>query len=127
MVKCYAKGARAERELIKAFSGKGFSVIRAAGSGVSGACPDLLAFKRGMHYAFECKSWSASSLAVKKNQFKELLGWEDNTGITTFIAWKIGGEGWRFVKLSEMNEAGKHFTVTESRALLIDRKLEDLF
>ena len=47
----YRKGARAERELINFFSGRGFAVIRAAGSGVNSLSPDLLAFRRGSQHA----------------------------------------------------------------------------
>lgn len=119
------KGARAERELIHFFLEKGFSVIRAAGSGVGSPSPDLLAFKRGEQFAFECKSWNSSSLSLAKEQFNALKQWEENTGITTFVAWKVPREGWRFIKLSEVNETGKAFSITLKQALIIDRKLTE--
>ncbi|MEW6328609.1 MAG: Holliday junction resolvase Hjc [Candidatus Micrarchaeota archaeon] len=122
----YAKGARGERELINTFSGRGFSVIRAAGSGVSSLSPDLLVFKKGVQYAFECKAWDTGSIGIEKEKFLALKKWEENTGITTFIAWRLSRIGWKFMYLSELEEQEKNFTVTKKRALEIDRKLEDI-
>jgi len=122
----YAKGARSERELISIFCEKGFSVIRAAGSGVSSLCPDILVFRKGMQYAFECKAWESGSLGIEREKFKALKDWENNTGITTFIAWRIGRVGWRFVYLDELEENPKSCTITMKRALAIDRGLERL-
>ena len=122
----YAKKARSERKLISLFCEKGFSVIRAAGSGVSSLCPDILVFRKGMQYAFECKAWESGSLGIEREKFKALKDWENNTGITTFIAWRIGRVGWRFVYLDELEENPKSYTITMKRALAIDRGLERL-
>ncbi|MCX6777819.1 MAG: Holliday junction resolvase Hjc [Candidatus Micrarchaeota archaeon] len=122
----YAKGARTERELISIFSDAGYSVIRAAGSGVNSLSPDLLAFKRTKQYAFECKAWESGSLSIEKSRFERLRTWEDNTGITTFIAWRVNRVGWRFVYLREFEEKEKNFTVTWTRAMEIDRKIEEI-
>ena len=122
----YAKGARNERELIDLFSQKGYAVIRAAGSGVGYACPDFLVFLHGRQYGFECKAWDSDSIAIRKEKFEELKKWEEITGITTLIAWRISREGWRFFYLSELNEAGKNYTMTKKKAEIIDRKIEEL-
>jgi Holliday junction resolvase len=122
----YAKGARSERELITIFSERGFSVIRAAGSGVSSLSPDILVFRKGFQYAFECKAWESSSLSIEKEKFKALKEWERNTGITTFIAWRISRVGWRFVYLDELEENPKSYSITMSKTLAIDRGLEKL-
>jgi len=122
----YAKGARGERELIALFSEKGFSVIRAAGSGVNSLSPDMLVFRKGVQYAFECKAWDSGSLAIQKEKFKALKEWEENTGITTFIAWRISRVGWKFIYLSELEENPKSYTVTMTKALAIDRSLDRL-
>jgi len=123
----YAKGARGERELINIFHGKGFSVIRAAGSGVNALSPDMLVFRKGIQYAFECKAWDSGSLGIEREKFKALKEWEENTGITTFIAWRINRVGWRFIYLSELEENPKSYTVTMNKALAIDRSLDKLF
>lgn len=122
----YAKGARSERELISLFYDKGFSVIRAAGSGVNALSPDILVFRKGIQYAFECKAWESSSLGIEKEKFKALKEWERNTGITTFIAWRIGRVGWRFIYLDELEENPKSHSITRDRALAIDRGFEKL-
>jgi Holliday junction resolvase len=122
----YAKGARTERELISMFSERGFSVIRAAGSGVNSLSPDLLVFRKGTQYAFECKAWESGSLGIEKGKFEGLLGWERNTGITTMIGWRVNREGWRFLHLAELEKKEKHYTVTLKRALAINRRFEDL-
>ena len=123
----YAKGARSERELISLFCERGFSVIRAAGSGVSSLCPDILVFRKGTQYAFECKAWDSGSLGIEKEKFKVLKEWEGNTGITTLIAWRICRVGWRFMYLDELEENPRSYSVTMSKALAIDRRLEKLF
>ncbi|MFH1447248.1 MAG: Holliday junction resolvase Hjc [Candidatus Micrarchaeota archaeon] len=122
----YAKGARTERELISMFSKRGFSVIRAAGSGINSLSPDLLVFKKGLQYAFECKAWGSGSLCIEKGKFRGLEEWERNTGITTMIAWRINRVGWRFMHLAELSEREKNCTVTLKNALAINRTFEDL-
>jgi len=122
----YGKGSRAERELIDIFSQHGFSVIRAAGSGVGNPCPDLLAFKHGLQYGFECKAWDRGSLRIEKEQADGLRKWEENTGITIMIAWKVPREGWKFVSIGELEEKEKGYTVTLKKATAINRKVEEL-
>jgi len=122
----YAKGARTERELISMFSERGFSVIRAAGSGVNSLSPDLLVFRKGVQYAFECKAWDSGSLSIERGKFAGLLEWEKNSGITTMIAWRVQRVGWRFMHLAELEEKEKNYTVTLKRALVINRVFEDL-
>jgi Holliday junction resolvase len=122
----YAKGARTERELISMFLGRGYSVIRAAGSGVNSLSPDLLVFKGGAQYAFECKAWESGSLGIERGKFEGLLEWERNTGITTMIGWRVNREGWRFLHLAELEKKEKNYTVTLKRTLAINRRFEDL-
>lgn len=126
MVWRYGKGARSERELINLFSDHGFSVIRAAGSGVSSLSPDIIVFKKGVQYAFECKAWGSTSIGIQKDKMGALKEWEENTGITTMIAWRIGRVGWRFIYLSELDENPKSYTVSLVRALAAGRRFEDL-
>ncbi|MFH1285179.1 MAG: Holliday junction resolvase Hjc [Candidatus Micrarchaeota archaeon] len=122
----YAKGARGERELINRFSENGFSVIRAAGSGVNTLSPDLLSFRKGKQYAFECKAWSATSVGIEVEKFEGLKKWEENTGITTFIAWRINRLGWFFMYLDELEKQKKNYTITQKRAEAINRRFEDI-
>ena len=122
----YQKGSRAERELIAHFSNNGFSVIRAAGSGVNSLCPDILVFKHGVQYAIESKAWERKHLNIDKDQFLNLKKWEDNTGITSYIGWRRDRKPWVFIPLSIFQENEKSFAVSWERAESIGRKLEEL-
>ncbi len=117
MIQTYAKGSRAERELIRMFEEAGYSVIRAAGSGFFSRCPDLLVFKRGKQYGFESKFWNKNTLSLKKSQVEGLFRWEENTGITTMIAWKINRIGWRFIPIHLLKENPKSYTISKSTAI----------
>lgn len=122
----YVKGARAERELIAFFSEHGFAVIRAAGSGVNSLSPDLLAFRAGRQYAIECKSWDSSSLSFEKEKVAGMKAWEETTGITYMVGWRVSREGWFIFPVHMLEEQGKTFTITLSKAKLIGRKPEEL-
>jgi Holliday junction resolvase len=125
MVRTYRKGSRAERELIDYFSNNGYSVIRAAGSGVNSLSPDLLAFRRGIQYAFESKAIEKDNLNIDRGQFVNLSKWEKNTGITCYVAWRRRGKQWRFVPLSLFNESEKSFGISWKRASLGGKELRE--
>ncbi|MCL5404642.1 MAG: Holliday junction resolvase Hjc [Candidatus Marsarchaeota archaeon] len=119
----YVKGARSERELINAFYEKNFSVMRSAGSGVNSLSPDIIVFRGGKGYAFECKAWNRSSLSIEREKYEVLKRWEANTKMNTFIAWRMNSKGWFFIKLDEMKKTEKNYTVTKSTAMGIGRNL----
>ena len=121
----YQKGSRAERELIQHFSNNGYSVIRAAGSGVSSLSPDLLIFKQGAQYAIESKAHEKTSLQIDKDQFQGLKKWEENTGITSLIAWRRNRIGWRFVPFHLFEENEKSYSLSWEKAEMIGKKLDE--
>jgi Holliday junction resolvase len=122
----YVKGARSERELINFFYKLNYSVIRSAGSGVNSLSPDIIVIKNKQGFAFECKAWDRTSLSIDKDRYQSLVDWETNTGMSTFLAWRMNIKGWYFIKLDEMNETNKHYTVTMTKALTIGRNLDKL-
>lgn len=122
----YIKGARSERELINFFYNINYSVIRSAGSGVNSLSPDIIVIKNKRGFAFECKAWDSSSLSIDKDRYQSLIDWENNTGMETYIAWRMNNKGWYFIKLEEMKETDKHFTVTMTKALTINRNLDKI-
>ncbi|MEM3814755.1 MAG: Holliday junction resolvase Hjc [Candidatus Micrarchaeia archaeon] len=122
----YRKGARNERELIHIFEEKGYSVVRSAGSGVNAVSPDILLFKRGKQYAVECKAWNSDRIAIDHDKFEALNKWEENTGITTLIAWKIPYEGWYFAYLPELEKNERSYSITKRRMTEINRRIEDI-
>ena len=121
----YVKGARSERELIEKFYGHGYSVMRSAGSGVNALSPDIIVFKNGRGYAFECKAWERS-LSLETDKVEVLRKWQTDTGMATFIAWRMNGKGWFFIGLDELGMAAKKYTVTTKKAFSINRRFEDL-
>lgn len=102
MIKTYIKGARAERELAKKLKKRGFSVIRAAGSGGNISTPDLVAIKDGRILAFECKAWKTKP-RLKKEEYKELVKWCKNSKAFGFMAWK-NSTGWLFFDSKKMKK-----------------------
>ncbi len=121
----YSKGARSERELLAILHGKGYSVIRSAGSGVSSTSPpDLIAIRAGRGIAFECKAWESTSIAIDPEKYLALLNWQENTKMDTFIGWRMNGEGWFFMKLGELYKADKNYTITMKEAKRINRGLD---
>lgn len=122
----YKKGARAERELIKIFSDAGYAIIRAAGSGVNSESPDILVFKKGKQYAFECKAWNKDQVSIEAEKMNGLKRWQEVTGITTMVGWKMPYEGWYFIYPSEFSISNKYCSICKTKAKMIARKIEDL-
>jgi len=126
VLKKYVKGSRVERALIKMFNEAGFSVIRAAGSGVSSLSPDILVFKKGLQYAFEVKAWETKNLNIKKDQYEGLLRWEKNTGITAYVIWKRNHEPFLFIPLSVFHKSTFSYGISLKDAKLIGYMFEKL-
>ena len=122
----YVKGARSERELLNRLYGMGYSVIRAAGSGVNALGPDILAIKDKVCISIECKAWDRGSLSLDEDQFVKLLDWERNTAFPTYVAWRMSKKGWYFIKLSEFTKGKSNYNVTMKKTLEINRVTEDV-
>src|SRR5271154_946641 len=120
----YVKGARSERELLDKFYKLGYSVVRAAGSGVNALGPDIMALKGDVCFAIECKAWDRGSLSLDPEQYMKLIEWENNNTSRTYVAWKISHKGWYFIKLSEFTKGEKNYNVTMKRTFEINRVLE---
>jgi Holliday junction resolvase len=119
----YSKGARGERELLNTLYKMGYSVVRAAGSGVNSISPDIIAVKSGKGMVFECKAWDRGSLSIDHEKFESLRLWRDNAMMETFLAWRMNGEGWYFLKLDELKKNEKSYTVTMKDAKRINRQI----
>src|SRR3989339_1743013 len=110
----YAKGYKAENEMLHLLYSRGWAVIRAPRSGRVGIpTPDIIAVKGGKIIAIECKS-RASAFTVEKEQLEQLDDWELRAGASAYIGWKIVRKGWSFLKLKDVKEnkgnVGKKFT-----------------
>jgi Holliday junction resolvase len=122
----YGKGARTERELLHDLHSKGYSVMRGAGSGINTLSPDLIAVKEGKGMAFECKAWERDSVAIENDRFQGLVEWKRNTGMETFVAWRMNSTGWFFIKLEEFKENDKSKTISKKTAIEINRRIESI-
>lgn len=109
----YRKGAFWERELMEKLRGQGFEVVRAAGSGVAGDCPDVVALKTTRKFALECKAWK-NDVYLEKQKFKLLLEWEQKTGLPVYLAWKSPRKEWKFFPLASLRETEKSFAVARA-------------
>lgn len=122
----YSKGARGERELLNYLHDRGYSVMRGAGSGVNSLSPDIIAIKEGKGLAFECKAWDRDSIAIENDRYTGLVEWQDNTKMSTFVAWRMSGAGWLFIKPDEMSKNSKSRSVTKRTAVQINRGIESI-
>ena len=104
----------------------GYSVVRSAGSGVNSISPDLVAIRAGKGLAFECKAWKSTSVSIDPEKYQFLVQWQQNTNMKTFVAWRINGEGWFFVKLEELFRTEKNYTITMKNAKRINRGIEEI-
>ena len=113
MVRSYAKGYSAERELLHTLSRMGYMTIRAPRSGsISLASPDVIAIKDGKMLVFEVK-WHESAFTIRPEQLAELEQWSRIGGATAYVACKISRKGWKFLTLDDVTanrgNVGKKF------------------
>ena len=122
----YQKGAAAERELLNDLYGKGYAVIRAAGSGVNALGPDLVVLKGDKAIAFECKSGYEGGLSIEEIQFQKMAEWQERSHFPIYVAWRIKRQGWFFILPSELRKTENHRVLTTKEARSINRMLEHL-
>ena len=115
MVKTYAKGSRAERELLMFLHTKGFAVVRAPSSGGFFSPADIVAIKRGLVLAIECKAW-AKEPRIGRKQLEGLRKWCDKAGATGLIGWRTTGK-WLF-NLLDQAERGNYSWIEMDHLLM---------
>jgi len=101
-IKTYAKGAKAERELIKFLNNHGFSCVRSASSGGYYYPVDVVAIRKDVTLSFEIKSW-AKKPRLDKDQLARFKEWSENAGAFAFLAWYNNNQ-WRFLPLKQAEE-----------------------
>jgi Holliday junction resolvase len=105
-MKTYAKGARAESELIHYLNYKGFAVMRAPSSGGWLYPLDIVAIKKGLILAFEIKHHEKKP-KIDKEQLSGLREWCNKAGAIGLIGWRSAGNKWLFLRLEDA-EANKY-------------------
>jgi len=99
-MKTYAKGYRAERDLLRILNSHGYSCIRAASSGGFLTPVDVLAIKSGKALCFEIKSW-AKKPKLGNDQLSRFSDWCNNAHGYGFLAWYNKNQ-WRFLPLKDV-------------------------
>ena len=99
-MRTYSKGFRAERDLLRILSARGYSCIRAASSGGFLTPVDVVAIKSGKTLCFEIKSW-ARMPRLDKRQLSRFSDWCRNAQAHGFLAWYNRNE-WRFLPLRDI-------------------------
>ncbi len=98
--KTYAKGSRAERELLHWLNSKDWACIRAGSSGGTISPVDVVAMKNGNILCFEIKSW-AKEPRLDKGQLSRFSGWCGRAGGIGLLAWYNTNQ-WRFLPLKDV-------------------------
>lgn len=104
-MKTYAKGFRAEREILHFLNNKGLSCVRQASSGGHLSPVDIVAIKNGLILGLECKN-HARKPRLAKDQMERFSSWCKNAGAIGFLAWRNSGK-WLFLKICDA-EAGNY-------------------
>ena len=101
-------------------------MLRSAGSGVNALGPDIIAIKDKICLSFECKAWEKNRLSIDHEAYAKLYEWEQNTKFPTYIAWRMNGKGWFFIKLDELKHGEKDHSITKIKTLEINRVFDDV-
>jgi Holliday junction resolvase len=93
----YKKGVAYERELLYLLKSKGFAVMRAPSSGGKISPIDVVALKKGLILAIECKAWLKKP-KLNSQKAKEIIDWAEKAGAIPLLAWR-SKNGWQFSKV----------------------------
>lgn len=99
-MKAYAKGSKAERDLLHYLNFKGFATLRMPSSGGHLYPLDLIALRKDVSIAFEIKSWKKMP-KIQKAKLEKFDEWCRRAGTMGFVAWRMTGGEWRFMQLSD--------------------------
>ncbi|NOX71862.1 MAG: hypothetical protein GXO64_04165 [Candidatus Micrarchaeota archaeon] len=100
MASRYMRGAHYERELLYILYGKGFAVVRSAGSGGNVSVPDIIGIKNGQILAFECKAW-ANEPRIRPEKREDMIQWCEKAGAYGFVAWRNENK-WKFKNIKDI-------------------------
>jgi Holliday junction resolvase len=121
------KGTNAERDLIHKFFANGWCAIRVAGSGSSRyPSPDILASNNTRKLAIECKTSKNNTLYVAKENIYQLREFSGLFGSESWLAVRFDRADWRFLKLEDLDEKNKNFSIKIEDAQKKGLELKDL-
>ncbi|MCK4669890.1 MAG: Holliday junction resolvase [Nanoarchaeota archaeon] len=121
------KGVNAERSLIHLFFANEWCAIRVAGSGSSRyPSPDIIASNSERKLAIECKTSKSNTLYVSKDNILQLKEFSKLFGAESWLAVRFDRTSWRFMKLEDMEEKGKNFSIKAKDAEKKGLRLKEL-
>jgi len=129
MPKNKAKGSKAERELVKLFTERGWRAVRVAGSGIGEDSPcDIIAGKvKRKGFTIEAKSSKKSTIYITKKQINDFLIFSHLIGLKPVIALRFNYEGWLFLDPKYLKDTGKYFGVSLKKAKEKGKKFSQFF
>ena len=102
-MKTYAKGARFERELMHYLRYKNFAVARQASSGGTVTPVDILALRKGLILAIECKNHTEKP-RLPAERIARFTEWCTLAGAIGLLAWKKPGGDWVFLRMEDAEQ-----------------------
>lgn len=107
------KGTNAEREIIHLFwQMPNWIACRVAGSGsMKYPSPDIIAGNSYRKLAIECKTTKDNSQYLTKEEVESLLEFCKKFEAEPWIAVKFSRQEWKFFKIEELKQTGKHYVV----------------
>lgn len=90
-----------------------FRAVRVAGSGMmeNTSC-DLIAGNGKRKYSVECKASKNKNKYITKKQIEELMIFSEIFGLEPVVAIKFNRQGWYFLHPRELEDSGKHLSVS---------------
>jgi Holliday junction resolvase len=65
-------------------------------------------------------------LQLRKEQVENLKIWQENTNITAYVAWRIRGGEWLFVRTDYLKENPKSYSISIENAKNYGQKLDGM-
>jgi len=123
------KGSKAERELLNLFTEMGWRAARVAGSGKNdNTFCDLIAGKMNKKgYTIEAKSSKKDRIYITKKQIEEFVLFTSLMGLRPAVALRFNREGWLFLHPKHLEDSGKNWVMTLTRAKLKGKKFGQFF
>ena len=124
----YAKGAKAERELIEMFWNNGYAAMRAAGSGISRLpSVDVIAGNGKKTFAVECKAIKSGYVYLEKEEIVKLLTFSQKFGAMPYVAVRFAKDDWSFLHAGKIQTTGTgKFKITRKIAEESGKSFEKL-
>ncbi len=124
----YAKGAKAERELIEMFWDNGYAAMRAAGSGISRLpSVDVIASNGKKTFAISCKSTKKTNVYLDSEEIGKLKSFSEKFGAIPYIGVRFNGKNWCFLGMDKIKRTeGKKFTISRKNSEKSGKSFERL-